>query len=144
MNLEWKQVNENTYQIFLDNDLIGVMFRDINCLWNLNISRFSISEKNQCRENLVEYAETKIEKTIKIKHMPVAFCTVCNECSANISVINQPHRRTKYGDKCKGVFSSAICYNDWIICTTCNGTGKFSEQKCDQCDGWGWILNRRL
>lgn len=76
------------------------------------------------------------------KEKPVAFCTACHEYSNNVTAINQPHRRTKFGDKCKGVFRSALNNNDWIVCPSCSGTGMVVN-KCDQCDGWGWILSRR-
>lgn len=77
------------------------------------------------------------------KKKPIAFCTVCHEYSHYVAAINQPHRKTKYGDKCKGVFSSALSNNDWILCSNCDGIGN-SGGKCDQCDGWGWVLNRKL
>jgi DnaJ-class molecular chaperone len=76
------------------------------------------------------------------KDRPIAFCTGCHEYSHNARVINEPHRRTKYGAKCKGVFSSALNNNDWITCPSCEGTGN-KEGKCEHCDGWGWLLNRK-
>ncbi|WP_156817619.1 hypothetical protein [Anaeromusa acidaminophila] len=77
-----------------------------------------------------------------MKNKPIAFCTVCKEYSYNASSINEPHRRTKYGDTCKGVFSSAIGNDDWIVCSNCNGTGNDANGKCTQCEGYGWKLNR--
>ncbi len=78
-----------------------------------------------------------------IKEKPIAFCTACHEYSRNESAIDHEHKRTKYGDKCKGIFSCAIGVNDWSMCPSCNGTGKTGLSiVCVQCSGEGWILNR--
>lgn len=78
-----------------------------------------------------------------MKAKPVAFCTVCKQYSNNITCVNTPHRRTKYGDRCRGVFSSALNEDDWQSCSNCAGEGLIKGETCIQCEGWGWILSRR-
>lgn len=71
------------------------------------------------------------------KARPVAFCNICHEYSRNAVVINHRHTRTKNGEKCEGLFKSALREDDWERCPDCNGAG------CDQCSGEGWLVVRR-
>lgn len=74
---------------------------------------------------------------------PVAVCTRCGAITRNVAAINQPCRRVINGRKCKGVFGSALCENDWELCPSCNGTGIEGRSQCSQCEGAGWIFVRK-
>lgn len=74
---------------------------------------------------------------------PVAVCTKCGAYSRRVEVINQQCSERPGGKRCKGVWGSALNYNDWAECPTCEATGREAGNRCSQCDGFGWIYVRR-
>jgi len=78
-----------------------------------------------------------------LKNKPVAFCNACNEYSHDAAVINERHTRTKNGEKCEGLFRSALREDDWEKCPACNGTGNVMDKACHQCNSEGWIVVHR-
>lgn len=77
------------------------------------------------------------------REKPVAVCTRCGAYSRRVEVINQRCSNVYGRKRCKGVWGSALNYNDWEECPTCEATGRESSGRCSQCDGFAWIYVRR-
>ncbi len=74
---------------------------------------------------------------------PVAVCTGCGAHSYSAPAINQPCARMIGGKRCRGVYGSTLGTKDWDECRTCQGTGRFEQGQCLECEGCGWIFVRR-
>ena len=73
---------------------------------------------------------------------PVAVCTVCHSYSRNPN-INERCGNKFNGKRCNGVWRSAISKGDWEECPTCKASGKEQQNRCTQCQGFGWLYCRK-
>ncbi len=65
MKINWEHVSENFYNIRLNDQEIGTMQRGKNYNWVLDIPKLNIHRENQYRQDLMEYAEKKLEAVKK-------------------------------------------------------------------------------
>jgi hypothetical protein len=76
--------------------------------------------------------------------MPVTVCTNCRTPVRNANLADKQCGRKIDGKRCTGTVSVAIKEGDWKECPSCGATGRVQDDKCDQCDDWGWLYVRGL
>lgn len=75
--------------------------------------------------------------------MPCAVCTVCGAVSTNPTAINQTHHCPGRSARKRGIWRSAITVGEWKECDQCAGTGSQPANRCEACQGFGWVNVRR-
>lgn len=78
------------------------------------------------------------------RQIPATACTKCRTPGRDANLAGNQCGRKIDGNRCTGSVSVAIGARDWQECPSCGATGLVHGDKCDQCDGWGWIYVRGL
>jgi hypothetical protein len=82
-----------------------------------------------------------------VSDRPVAVCTECGKYQYNMNRINEQCSERHGGERCQGVWGSALNVGDFGECQLCQGSGRLTgehNETCMRCEGSGWIFLRRL
>ncbi len=121
----------------------GFQFRQLNGITETFCSRCGLGIPNDI--SLFAKGMIKSRHGIEIEHIkpkPVAVCTECKLPSTNITGNNERCPRSVEQKGCPGRIHSAAHEGDWKGCPDCFVTGKIKSDKCNTCDGFGWLYAR--
>lgn len=72
---------------------------------------------------------------------------ICPRCHAVIRAFDQLGKKCARplasGAKCPGVIRSALAADEWTQCPDCRATGRADGGVCRQCNGEGWLYDKR-
>ena len=74
---------------------------------------------------------------------PVAYRVKCGALSRRIEVVDSgkcSRVLDREGNRCGGLFRSALREDDWVKCVACHGVGRMAGERCGNCGGIGWAL----
>lgn len=74
---------------------------------------------------------------------PVAVRTRYGTFTTRAEQINQRCWQRRGGNRCQGVFGSALNTRDWAECPQCAAAGYVNVKSCEACLGEGWRYMRR-
>ena len=77
---------------------------------------------------------------------PVTCCSRCLTPGHRIQLANVKCGRIVGGQRCQGINQATTQETDWRECATCQGSGiagSSATSGCDQCNGFGWLYQRR-
>lgn len=74
---------------------------------------------------------------------PIAVCTACGVYTAYVETINTRCGKRYSGKQCHGVYGSALCVDDWMPCSYCDGTGRGNDSRCEVCQGTTLVYVRK-
>jgi hypothetical protein len=103
---------------------------------------------NQIESNTAIEPEVTVESNPRPmkRPLPVTCCTRCRTPGHSLDFANLPCPRKIDGERCEGTIQGAIGEDDWLECPNCAASGEKSGMRgmlCAQCDGHGWIFDRR-
>ena len=85
-----------------------------------------------------------VELSAAKRERPVGICPRCHTIVRDFDLIRKKCAKPlPFGAKCPGVIRSALAADEWTECPDCGASGRIDDNICTQCDGEGWLYDKR-